>query len=141
MIKPRNDFTPLQDFGIGQSITALVFFGSPAMPSLLTNFPRNGTSVWKRQHFCGFNFNPHYLVRSNDFLSSGRCRISHRGGIHPLGGHGPLTWALFGENVCENKRIGSHGGHVPGMPPRSTNAKVCEMILKTCPKNIQIIKV
>ena len=32
------------------------------------------------------------------------------GGVHPLGGRGPLTWALFGENVCKNKRIGSHGG-------------------------------
>ena len=39
---------------------------------------------------------------------SGRSRISCRGGMHPLGGHGPLTWALFGENVCENERIGSH---------------------------------
>ena len=38
--------------------------------------------------------------------------------MHPLGGHGPPTWALFGENVCENERIGSHWGeHVPGMPP------------------------
>ena len=32
------------------------------------------------------------------------------GGVHPLGGHGPPTWALFGENVCENERIGSHRG-------------------------------
>ena len=39
------------------------------------------------------------------------------GGVHPLGGRGPPTRALFGENVCENKRIGSHRGlHVPGMP-------------------------
>ena len=30
--------------------------------------------------------------------------------MHPLGGHGPLTRALFGENVCENERIGSHRG-------------------------------
>ena len=28
------------------------------------------------------------------------------GGVHPLGGHGPLTWVLFGENVCKNERIG-----------------------------------
>ena len=26
------------------------------------------------------------------------------------GGRGPLTWVLFSENVCENERIGSHGG-------------------------------
>ena len=32
------------------------------------------------------------------------------GGMHPLGGHGPLLQVLFGENVCENKRIGSHRG-------------------------------
>ena len=28
----------------------------------------------------------------------------------PVGGRGPPTWALFGENVCENERIGSHRG-------------------------------
>ena len=38
-------------------------------------------------------------------------------GLHPLGGRGPLTWALFGENVCENKRIGSHRGRAQGTPP------------------------
>ena len=27
-----------------------------------------------------------------------------------LGGHGPLTRALFGENVCENEIIGFHRG-------------------------------
>ena len=44
------------------------------------------------------------------------------GGMHPLGGHGPLMWALFGENVCKKERIGSHrGGHAPGTPPRSAN--------------------
>ena len=37
--------------------------------------------------------------------------------MHPLGGLGPLMWVLFGENICENERIGSHsGGHAPGMP-------------------------
>ena len=45
------------------------------------------------------------------------------GGVHPLGGHGPPTWALFGENVCENERIGSHRGGVRrARPPRSANA-------------------
>ena len=40
------------------------------------------------------------------------------------GGRGPPTWALFGENVCKNERIGSHGGggHALGTPPRSANA-------------------
>ena len=33
------------------------------------------------------------------------------GGRAPVrGGRGPLTWALFSENVCENKRTGSHRG-------------------------------
>ena len=40
------------------------------------------------------------------------------GGVHPLGGHGPLIRALFSENVCENERIGSHrGGRALGTPP------------------------
>ena len=40
------------------------------------------------------------------------------GGVHPLGGHRPLMWALLGENVCENERIGSHRGwRAPGTPP------------------------
>ena len=34
-------------------------------------------------------------------------RIQDRGDIDPLGGHGPLTQALFSENVCKNERIGS----------------------------------
>ena len=38
------------------------------------------------------------------------------GGVHPLEGRGPPMWALFGENVCKNERIGSHGGRVLGMP-------------------------
>ena len=40
------------------------------------------------------------------------------GDVDPLGGRGPLTWALFAKNVCENERIWSRrGGHVPGTPP------------------------
>ena len=46
----------------------------------------------------------------------GRSRIS-RGGVDPFVGRGPPTWALFGESVCENKRIG------PAAPPGSANAK------------------
>ena len=55
--------------------------------------------------------------------NSGGSRISRRGGMHPLGGHGPPMRALFGVNVCENERIGSHRGwRAPGTPPtRSTN--------------------
>ena len=46
------------------------------------------------------------------------------GGAKPLGGHQLLMQALFGENACENERIGSHwGGHVLAVPPRSTNAQ------------------
>ena len=66
------------------------------------------------------------------------------GGRHPLGGHGPLTWALFGENVCKNKRIGSHRGRVLGIPPppRSASALVSSLIvykmnvLPSLPKNM-----
>ena len=32
------------------------------------------------------------------------------GGCRAIGGRRPPTWALFGENVCENERIGSHWG-------------------------------
>ena len=41
------------------------------------------------------------------------------GGRAPVGGggRGPPTWALFGENVCENERIGSQKGGVPGARP------------------------
>ena len=35
------------------------------------------------------------------------------GGCGLIRGHGPPTLALFGENVCENERIGSHGGCAP----------------------------
>ena len=40
------------------------------------------------------------------------------GGMDPSGECGPLTGALFGENVCENERIGSVGGvYRPLYPP------------------------
>ena len=39
------------------------------------------------------------------------------GGHAPIRGCGPLTWVLFGENVCKNERIGSHRGHALGTPP------------------------
>ena len=45
-----------------------------------------------------------------DTLITGGSRISRRGGVDPLGGRGPPTWVLFGKNVCENEKIGSHRG-------------------------------
>ena len=54
--------------------------------------------------------------RFQEYLShtpcSGGSRISRRGG------RGPPMQVLFSENVCENKRIGSHRGWcAPGTPP------------------------
>ena len=43
------------------------------------------------------------------------------GAVDPLGGPGPPMRALFGENVCENERIGSHRGCARARPPRSAN--------------------
>ena len=43
------------------------------------------------------------------------------GGVDPFGRHGPLMQVLFSKNVCQNERIGSHRGCMPGMPPRSAN--------------------
>ena len=50
---------------------------------------------------------------------SGGSRISRRGSVDPLGGRGPLTWVLFGKNVCENERIWSRkgGGVRPARSP------------------------
>ena len=40
------------------------------------------------------------------------------GGVLLLGGHGPPTQVLFGENVCKNERIGSHRRwRAPGTAP------------------------
>ena len=40
------------------------------------------------------------------------------GGRQVFGGRRPLTQVLFGENVCENERIGSRwGGRAPAVPP------------------------
>ena len=44
----------------------------------------------------------------------------------PVGGRGHPTWVLFGENVCENERIGSRwgGGRAPeNFVCRSTNVQ------------------
>ena len=42
-----------------------------------------------------------------------------------LGGCGPPTWALFGENVCENERIGSRKGVGDGGGGRAPVNFVC----------------
>ena len=39
------------------------------------------------------------------------------GGVDPLGGAWTLTWVLYGKNVCENERIGSHSVGGGGMNP------------------------
>ena len=60
----------------------------------------------------------------SNMYCSGRSRISHRGGVHPLGGCGPLMRVLFSENVCKNEKVGSNRGRrVPGTlsAPRSAN--------------------
>ena len=44
----------------------------------------------------------------------------------PAGGRGPQMRALFGENVCENERIGSHRGwRAPGTPPPQIRQWLC----------------
>ena len=45
----------------------------------------------------------------NQSRYSGGSRISHRG-RGPLGGHGPLTWALFGKMFARTKELGPVGG-------------------------------
>ena len=52
---------------------------------------------------------------------SSEPRISHRGRAS-VRGRGPVTWALFAENVCKNERIGPHGGgHASLDPPMFWN--------------------
>ena len=48
---------------------------------------------------------------------SGGSRISCRGGMHPLGGHGPPMQALFGEMYVKMKELSLIGGGVrPARP-------------------------
>ena len=58
------------------------------------------------------------IHKQKDAKSKILVRISHWGD-----GRRPLTRALFGENVCENERIGSRGGGCAGGAPGSANAK------------------
>ena len=44
-------------------------------------------------------------------------RIGSHGGVYPLGGCGPPMQELFTKNVCENERIGSHWGACAGHAP------------------------
>ena len=62
-----------------------------------------------QDEFCTFFIHLHMVLQS-----SGGSRTS-RGGRSP-------TRALFGENVCENEKIGSCGWRAPDTPPRSANA-------------------
>ena len=42
----------------------------------------------------------------------------------PEGGYQLPIWLRFTKCVCQNERIGTLGGHVPGAPPGSTNVTV-----------------
>ena len=57
--------------------------------------------------------------------SSGGSRISHRGHVDPLGSVDLQRRCFSGENVCKNKRIGSHRGactrHAPLDPPMTSS--------------------
>ena len=67
---------------------------------------------------------------------SGGSRISHRGGVDPLGGRGPATQVLFGKNVCKNERIGSRRrpctGHAPPTSANEISSENIESSLVNC---------
>ena len=78
-------------------------------------------SMHKNAHHClGHSTSlkyPQKLVMNRNQFYSTRNAVSDPGfprggggGVDPLGGHGPPTWALFGKNVCKNERIGSRRG-------------------------------
>ena len=57
-------------------------------------------------------------------MISRRGRRPVRGVRRPIRGREPPT---FGENVCENERVGfRRGGRAPGTPPRSANDQPCD---------------
>ena len=60
--------------------------------------------------------------------TSGGSRISRRGACTRWGGHGPPMWALFGENVCENGRIGCHRGGMHRARPPPPQIRQCILI-------------
>ena len=64
------------------------------------------------------------------------------GGVWTHWGRGSAVRALFGENVCENERIGSRRGACAGTPPRSANG-YCEntktVVWKKFEKSIDLV--
>ena len=54
------------------------------------------------------------VLGNSTYVSVADPGFSIGGRLHPLGGGAWTSNAvLFGENVCENERIGSHGGLGP----------------------------
>ena len=47
------------------------------------------------------------------------------GGAKPFGGHQPPKRALFGENMCNNEKIGSRWGGAPLLDPPMSTYQVC----------------
>ena len=69
-----------------------------------------------------------YLNLVNGTLSSGRSRISHRGGMDIIGGCVLPRWVHFRKFVCQNERIWTCRGHIPSTPPnKSANAYIQSM--------------
>ena len=50
------------------------------------------------------------LINETSYLFSDGSRISHRGGMDLIGGHGLPKWLHFIKCVCQNERIGSFRG-------------------------------
>ena len=65
-------------------------------------------------------FIPRYV---SQYIHTISYYVQRRIQVFPLvgvGGHRPLTWVLFGGNMCKNERIEFHmgGGYMPAAPPR-----------------------
>ena len=55
------------------------------------------------------------------------------GGVHPLGGRGPPTWALAVKMYVKMKDLGPIGGRARGTPlPRSANATMSKTLFILC---------
>ena len=81
--------------GYSRLITALICFKTDN-PSLIMDYEVDSLSIDDRA--------------CNPLVSIERIFNQWRIEDFPLGGRRPPTRALFGENVCENERIGSHWG-------------------------------
>ena len=57
---------------------------------------------------------------------SGGSRISHRGAVYPRGGY--ISKILH----VKTKESGPIGGCMPGVPPRSANVYVFQIVLVAC---------